>query len=499
MHLATVTHEATKVEPWQGIALLIGFGLAYLAIALYTNYLKVKDTHDFIIANRQIGWGLGFASLIAVWTWSNAVLTSSAVTYAFGISGTWWFVGTNGLNMMLLIPFARRLRRLMPHGYTIAEFAKVRFGDFKNHFIFILSMIFGGVVAAIINLKALTLLISTIFSVDASVVAVLAGGAVLLYSIFGGLWTTATTGTIQTFLITVPAVILFPIVYAAVGGTDAIGKALSAQPDSYRNIFDPTGAISFGILFFLGNCAFSLADQPYWQKIWGIKRKFMERVFLWAGFWYFPIPLALASLGLVGIALGADLNTDLAGDAGNVGPWVVSHLGLPAIIVILYVTIIIAACYSSMDGGYSALSSIVAVDVLHTYRPKISQRNMMIWTRVSMAAGGLIGVLVVLTNINLIPLVLTLYALKVTVLFPLVMAIYWRRMSAAACFWGIVASIAIGMPIYIYVSGWLGTWAIIGISIVVPIIITLIRPSNFDFNTLRLAKDVVRGAGREAA
>ncbi|PRC60658.1 sodium:solute symporter, partial [Mycobacterium sp. ITM-2017-0098] len=83
-----------------------------------------KNTHDFVIADRRIGFGFGVGSVIAVWTWSMAVMMSSAQAFTFGISGLIWFVVPNGLAVMVMVPFALKLRRQMPAGYTIVEFIR---------------------------------------------------------------------------------------------------------------------------------------------------------------------------------------------------------------------------------------------------------------------------------------------------------------------------------------------------------------------------------------
>jgi len=48
-----------------------------------------------------------------------------------------------------------------------------------------------------------------------------------------------------------------------------------------------------------------------------------------AGAWFYPIPICLGLLGLVGLALHVDVHTQLGGDAAAVGPYLISHLGLP--------------------------------------------------------------------------------------------------------------------------------------------------------------------------
>jgi Na+/proline symporter len=354
-------------------------------------------------------------------------------------------------------------------------------------------MLFGGVVAAIINLKGLELVMSTIFGIDPTWVVVIGGCTVLLYSVFGGMWTTATTGTIQTFMIVIPAAIVIPLAISKVGGTGAIGQAMDDSPADFSNIFSHAGAVQFGILVMMGNFAFCLADQPYWQKIWSIKRRRLEPSLFWSGAWYWPIPMSLAILGLVTLTMGADVNKDLGGDVGNAGPFAIANLDLPLYAIIGYALVIIAACYSSMDGGFSAIASIFAVDIAGTYSPRMRPRTLFWLTKVSMVAGAAIAMAIVLSGIDLVPLVLVLYALKLSVLFPLLLAILWPRMTAWGSFIGIIAAIAIGMPVYQWHSNWSGTWLVMGISIVVPIIVSLLQKEEFDYSTLTVRDEMLAG------
>ena len=125
-----------------------------LGISLYSRAKLVRNTHDFIIAGRKLGFGFGVAGLVSVWTWVVGILMPAAVTYSFGLSGLWWFTVPNGLAVVAVVPFARKLKKLMPHGYTISEFASVRFGGNKLATIVAISgIIFGTFQAVIVNLK----------------------------------------------------------------------------------------------------------------------------------------------------------------------------------------------------------------------------------------------------------------------------------------------------------------------------------------------------------
>src|SRR5882757_6882224 len=82
------TNQALRPE--LGIASEILLGVLLLALVYYVKIKLVRNTKDFVIANRKIGFGFGVAGLISIWTWAMAVMMSAAQTYSFGLSGPFW-------------------------------------------------------------------------------------------------------------------------------------------------------------------------------------------------------------------------------------------------------------------------------------------------------------------------------------------------------------------------------------------------------------------------
>ncbi|MGA7804737.1 MAG: sodium:solute symporter, partial [Bradyrhizobium sp.] len=155
------------LTPTLGFASMIGLGLFSLALSYGVKTLLVRNTHDFIIADRRVGFGFGVGSVIAVWTWAMAVMMSSAMTFKWGLSGLFWFVVPNGFAVMAMIPFARILRKNMPEGYTISEFIQYRFNRSKvATAIVTVTMIFGIILEILINLKGTSVVVSTVFGID---------------------------------------------------------------------------------------------------------------------------------------------------------------------------------------------------------------------------------------------------------------------------------------------------------------------------------------------
>lgn len=485
------------LTPTLGFVVMVGLALFSLAIALLVRQRLVRNTHDFIISDRKIGFGFGVGSLIAVWTWAMAVMMSSAMTFQWGLSGLFWFVVPNGLAVMALIPFTRILRKHMPNGYTISEFITHRFNRSKvASGIVTVTMIFGIILEILINLKGTSIVMSSVFGIDWATAAIVGMICVLTYSYFGGLWTSVMTATINTLMITVPAAIVVSLVYDKIpGGATAVMSAVGAANPENLSVLRPDAAAGFGITLAFGLLAATVADQTFWQKAWGIRADHVNRSFLWAGALFYPIPIALGMLGLVGIAFGLTA-TDIGGDIAAIGPYVVSHIGLPVALVVLYVLVILAACYSTIDGASAALASIVAVDIIKRVAPRTSERVLFLTTKISVLIGGSIALAIVLSGINFTTLVLTTYALKTSILLPLVLAIVWRRTNTIGFVGGVTLSILIGMPLREIYGELIGTLSILAISGLSVVIGAYLKPGvKFDNASLNVAQSIKEQTG----
>jgi FMN-dependent oxidoreductase (nitrilotriacetate monooxygenase family) len=106
----------SALRPEVGVASEVLLGVLLLALVCYVKVKLVRNTKDFVIANRKVGFGFGVAGLISIWTWAMAVMMSAAQTYSFGLSGLFWFTVPNGLAVIAAIPFVRKIRTLMRSG-----------------------------------------------------------------------------------------------------------------------------------------------------------------------------------------------------------------------------------------------------------------------------------------------------------------------------------------------------------------------------------------------
>ena len=487
---ATLLTERTQLSPAQGIATEILLGAALLALVYYIKTRLVRSARDFVIADRKIGFGFGVAGMISIWTWAMAVMMSAAQTYTYGLSGLFWFTVPNGLAVIAVIPFARKIRGLMPEGYTIPEFVRERFSGGRLAVpVVILGALFGSLIEIIINLKGTALVTSHVFGVDPNVAAIVGLAVVLVYSTLGGLWASVSTSTVATLLHTVPPAVIVVAVLHQAGGAGPIWQSVAGQGHDLLSVFRGDAANGFGITLALGLLTATIAGQEYWQLAWSLKKKEVSRTFLWAGAWFYPIPICIGVLGLVGLGLHVDLKTQLGGDAAAVGPYLISHLGLPTWIVLAYVVVVLSACYSVIDSAFTAISSVFVVDIIKPLAPSISDRALFVAAKLPMVLAAVVAAAVVLTGVDFVTIVLTSYAIRTAILVPLILALFWRRMTGAGFVWGTVAAIAIGMPVRSSFGELWGSVAILAASSLVPVALSLVASESYDYGRLARIKD----------
>ncbi|MDR2488922.1 MAG: hypothetical protein LBD42_05475 [Desulfovibrio sp.] len=174
--------ELTTFSPLgsaHGLATMCTVGAVLLCLVYYVKLRLVSNTKDFVIANRKIGFGMGVAGLISIWTWSMAMLMSSGLTYEYGLSGLFWFTVPNGLAVIMIIPFAKKIRQIMPEGYTIAQFISVRYDYSKAAaWVVTIGMLFGSIIEITLNIKGASLVANAMFGLDSNVAAIAKGKSV---------------------------------------------------------------------------------------------------------------------------------------------------------------------------------------------------------------------------------------------------------------------------------------------------------------------------------
>jgi len=172
---------------------------------------------------------------------------------------------------------------------------------------------------------------------------------------------------------------------------------------------------------------------------------------------------------------------------------------MPAIIVGLLFSGIISATMSSADSDMLGAGSIFSNDIYKQYfKPKASDNEVMVVTRISMVIVGIFSLFVAMNATNIINLLMFSFTLRAAgAFFPYVLGHYWKKASAA----GTIAALIVGSVVSLvfeknYIPGlkffgWEQQAVIPGLvcALVVFIIFSLIMPPKEE--TLELSVDEI--------
>ena len=167
---------------------------------------KAKQLDDFMLAGRNVGMALGVATAMATWVTSNTTMAAPQLALQLGI---WGMVGYSlgSIGLMMFAPLAKRIRSLLPHGYTSGDFIRLRYGN-NTWRIFLLISLFYAFGWLISLGMAGGVLIHALTGIPYQYGMTVILSICVVYTLLGGLRAVIGTDFIQTLLILIGVVIL---------------------------------------------------------------------------------------------------------------------------------------------------------------------------------------------------------------------------------------------------------------------------------------------------
>jgi Na+/proline symporter len=141
-----------------------------------------------------------------------------------------------------------------------------------------------------------------------------------------------------------------------------------------------------------------------------------------------------------------------------------------------------------MDGAFSGISSLVAVDIVKRVAPNVGEQTLLRLTKLSIPVAGLIGAIVVNSGIDYVSLVNFVFFVDIGFVVPVALAIFWSRYSSWAFIAALVLAEAVGIPIRQGVSPLWGIIALLATSTIVSVCVSLLSRDRFDFKRLAAAE-----------
>lgn len=306
------------------------------------------------------------------------------------------------------------IRRLLPRGRSIGEFADACYGKGVRHYVSLISVLYMlcFLTAELTAIGAITALLS---GIDGGAVLIGVAVTTLVYTAVGGLRASIITDQWQAVLL---------IALLAIVGFVALGELPDSAPAGLPTI--PTSsALGVALTLIIAVTAANLFHQGYWQRLWSARdTDALSRGALLGGVVTIGVVAVVGGLGILAAISGTDLGSPpipFFALLSEAPAW----LALPALI--LAITLVA----SSIDTLQNALASLAV-----TEKQGLSITSAR-WITVLLMIPV---VLVALQGISVLRLFLIADLLCATAILPVLMGL-WSRMTTRAAILGCLAGI----------------------------------------------------------
>lgn len=431
--------------------MLLTFIAVYLVISIGIGLYaakRVKNTADYAVAGRSMPLAVVIAMTFATWFGSETVLGVSARFVQGGLGSV--VEDPVGASMCLILVglfFAYKLYQ--KNLITIGDYYRQRYGKVIEITCSIIIMVsYLGWVAAQITALGLVFNLLTQGQISTSAGMVLGTAIVLVYTLYGGMWSVAMTDFIQMIVI---ALGLIAIAWFASDLAGGAGKVMAlAQEKGSLKLF-PTGGIGDWIPFIAAAVTMmlgSIPQQDVFARVMSSKNaKTAVRGPVIGGILYFLFALVPMFVVMAAVLIMPETtNALLKDDPQKVLPTLVMEK-MPLLLQIAFFGALLSAIMSTASATLLAPSTTFVENILRNIKPSMSDAA----TLKAMRWSVLVFTALVLTyalsmqGTSIYDLVSGAYQITLVGAFvPLVFGLYWKRATTQ----GAVLSIVLGV----------GTW-----------------------------------------
>lgn len=438
---------------------ILAYFLFMLGIGLY--FMKVnKGGKEYFAGGSMIPWWVSGMTLymanFSAWTFTGAAgFAYTTGWFAILYFGTWsiaYFFGSQ-----LTAAKWRRTRSISPVEYT-----NTRFNFTTQQFLSIV-IATNFTLSAGVQLAATCKLLAPVMGLDITMVTLVTGIVILLYTFMGGLWAVSITDVVQGVILLSITFIVMPLALALVGGPANLINALPALSfDHFYNGVHYTEhwLISILVIMYLGTAAGAA------QRFYSVKdEKDAKRVGKLAGGLFLTVPFVFGVPPLVASVIWPDLSQieffkPYAGKNPQDLVFIALCLKLlPNGLIGVFLAAMLAATMSTLSSVYNMVSSILSRDIYQGWiKPESTDKDLLRVGRLFSVGLGVfvtfMAVIFVNSQFGIFNLMQAFFTLlNIPVVVPIAFGLLFRRVPK----WGAVASIAWGLItgfMVKFVCGW---------------------------------------------
>lgn len=437
---------------FEGMMLIGVYFLAMVAIILMLRK-REQTKAEFLVANRSAPWLLTAFSMAATWVWAPSMFTAAEKAYTQGFAGVFWFVVPNVLTLILFAFFANKMRKLRPEGWTFSDYIREKYSN-RAHNMFLTESFGLQICSLAVQLLAGATIFHKVTGMPFFWTTIILVTIPLLYSLTRGIRGNIISDFVKMGFIVLVLLLGLPIMTSN-AGAETFFKGLGGLTGDYRHLFDSTGIavmLSFGLPTTIGLLSGTFGDQMFWQRVFCVRQERVKRTMITAAFIFGVVPISLSCFGF--FAAGAHLpiaDTQLV----NVGAVIAFT---PKWFLYLFFLLILSGLISTVDSILCAVSSVAGHDIVNRIEEKTGRRlNSVAIARIAMVIVAISAVCVAnIPGITITYLFLFYGTLRSSVMLPTIFAIKGYKMSESGLFYGILASLAVGLPIFAIgnLNGW---------------------------------------------
>ena len=433
------------VSPW-AVAAFIGYLVLVVAIGVYATRFSSAGVAEFFIGGRRMNRFVVALSAVVSGRSAWLLLGVTGMAYSMGPSAAWAVVGYIVVEVFLFIYYAPRLRRFSTRYdcITVPDFYAARFedrrGTLRTLLVVVILLFMVGYVASqfVGGGKAF----SAGFGLTPTAGVLLTAGIVLVYTMLGGFLAVSLTDMIQACFM-IFALVLLPVIAIADRGGLAIvlGELATLDPA----LVDPF-ALSLGAgMGFLGIGLGSPGNPHILARYMSIDDPAQLRYSAVVGtVWNVVMAWGALFIGLVGRVYFPDVAALPQGDTESLYP-LLAQQHLPPVLFGVVVASIFAAIMSTADSQLLVAASAVVRDLYEKVWHRgeaIPQHRLVRLSRIAVVVLVVLAVGFGLAADQLVFwLVLFAWAGLGASLGPTsILALFWRRTTAA----GVIAGILTG-------------------------------------------------------
>ena len=418
--------------------MLLGFVILYWVISIGIGLwaaMRVKNTADFAAAGHSLPLSIVTATVFATWFGSEAVLGIPATFMKEGLGGI--VADPFGSSMCLILVgvfFARHLysRRML----TIGDFFREKYGRTVEVIITLCIVVsYLGWVAA--QIKALGLVFNVVSDggISQNMGMIIGASSVLIYTLFGGMWSVAITDFIQMI------VILFGMLY--IGGeltaqTGGIGVVIEHAAQAGKFNFWPEANLAAILGFIAALCTMmlgSIPQQDVFQRITSAKNvNIAVQASILGGLLYFVfafVPIYLTySATLISPSL---VEQYLDTDSQMILPKLVMGYA-PLFAQIMFFGALLSAIKSCASATLLAPSVTFAENIVRGMFKHLSDKDLLRVMRITVLCFTVIvTVFAINSHMSIFKMVESAYKITLVAAFvPLAFGVYWSRANPLA-------------------------------------------------------------------